>query len=57
MVQVIIVILVFIVASVYLGRLIYRSFQAKSCVTGCGKCAVVDFEAIEKQIGKKGRAT
>lgn len=54
MFQAIIVSLIFIAAAGYLGRLVYRAFLAKSCATGCGKCAVVDFEAIEKQIAQKG---
>jgi hypothetical protein len=56
MIQQILVILLFAGAVVYLGRLLYRSFQAKStgCATGCGKCGAVDFEKIEAQIKSKG---
>jgi hypothetical protein len=51
MVQQITIGLIFIGAVVYLGRLIYRHFQAKhACATGCGKCGAVDFEKIERQI-------
>ncbi|MBL0743342.1 FeoB-associated Cys-rich membrane protein [Chryseolinea sp. Jin1] len=46
---------VFLVALFYVGRLIYKSFQAKAsgCATGCGKCGAVDFEKIEAQIKKE----
>ncbi len=48
-----IIIILFIGALIYLGRMIYRSFQSKSCATGCGKCGAVDFDKIEKQLNKK----
>lgn len=51
--QQVIIILLFIGALFYLGRMIYRSFQSKSCATGCGKCGAVDFDKIEKQLNKK----
>jgi hypothetical protein len=55
MIQQLIVIAVFIAALAYVGRLIYKSFQAKSaCDSGCGKCSVVDFNKIEKQLKEKG---
>lgn len=44
------IIILFVAALVYLGRMIYRSFQSKSCATGCGKCSAIDFEKIEKQV-------
>jgi hypothetical protein len=51
MLQLIAIIILFSGATFFLGRMIYRSFQAKSaCSTGCGKCGAVDFEKIEKQI-------
>lgn len=53
MLQQTIIILLFISALAYLGRMIYRSFQSKSCATGCGKCSAVDFNKIEKQINNK----
>jgi hypothetical protein len=47
--------LIFLLALVYVGRLIYKSFQAKSsCESGCGKCGAVDFNKIEKQLREKG---
>jgi hypothetical protein len=51
--QQVLIILLFIGAMVYLGRMIYRSFQSKSCTTGCGKCGAVDFDKIEKQLNEK----
>jgi hypothetical protein len=55
MIQQIIIGLLFTAALIYVGRLIYKSFQAKSgCATGCGKCGAVDFEKIEKQLQQKG---
>ena len=54
MIQQIIVVLVFIAAIVYIGRLILRSFQAKAdCASGCGKCGV-DFKKLENELQKKG---
>jgi hypothetical protein len=53
-VQEIIIGAVFLTALGYVGRLIYRSFQAKhACATGCGKCGAVDFEKIEKEINSR----
>jgi hypothetical protein len=55
MIQQILVALVFAGALFYTGRLIYRSFRAKSaCATGCGKCGAVDFKKIEEQLKKQG---
>jgi hypothetical protein len=55
MVQQIIIVALFLAAVVYLGRLIYKSFQAKSgCATGCGKCNAVDFTKLEEELRKKG---
>ncbi|HBK87230.1 MAG: FeoB-associated Cys-rich membrane protein [Cyclobacteriaceae bacterium] len=43
MIQEIIIGLVFLVAISYIGRVIYRSFQAKhTCASGCGKCGEID---------------
>jgi hypothetical protein len=53
MFQGIIVTLIFVGAAFYLGRMVYRSFQARSCASGCGKCGI-DFATIEKQIQRKG---
>jgi hypothetical protein len=55
MLQQIIIGILFLGALAYVGRLIYRSFQAKAtCSTGCGKCGAVDFAKIEKEIQMKG---
>jgi hypothetical protein len=53
MFQQVVIILLFAAALLYLGRMIYRSFQSKSCATGCGKCGAVDFDKIEKQLNTK----
>jgi len=51
MIQQLLVGLVFSGALFYVGRMIYKSFQAKSaCSTGCGKCGAVDFQKIEQQL-------
>lgn len=55
MIQSILVGIIFIAAVVYVGRLVYKSFVAKSgCDSGCGKCGAVDFSKIEKQLKEKG---
>jgi hypothetical protein len=55
MIQQLIIILLFSGAVFYIGRMLYRSIQAKSaCTTGCGKCGAVDFNKIEKQLKEKG---
>jgi len=40
-IQFILVIIIFIAALAYVGRMIYRSISSKDkgCATGCGKCA------------------
>ncbi len=53
MFQQVVIILLFAAALAYLGRMIYRAFQSKSCATGCGKCGAVDFDKIEKQLDVK----
>jgi hypothetical protein len=51
MFQIVAIILLFAGAAFFLGRMIYRSFQAKTaCSTGCGKCGAIDFDKMEKQI-------
>ncbi|SKC71861.1 FeoB-associated Cys-rich membrane protein [Ohtaekwangia koreensis] len=55
MIQSLIVGFIFLLAVVYVGRLIYKNFQSKSvCESGCGKCGAVDFNKIEKQLREKG---
>jgi hypothetical protein len=54
MIQQVLIILIFSGAAIYLGRLIYRSFQAKNtCDSGCGKCGV-DLQKIEEELKAKG---
>ena len=54
MIQQIIIGALFLAALGYVVRLIYKSVQAKgACATGCGKCAAVDFEKLEKEINSK----
>lgn len=55
MIQQILIAVFFGGSAVYLGRLIYRSFQAKNaCESGCGKCGAVDLQKIEKELKAKG---
>jgi NhaP-type Na+/H+ or K+/H+ antiporter len=43
MIQEIAIILIFGAALGYIGRVIYRSLQAKqSCASGCGKCSEIN---------------
>ena len=45
--QLIMVILVFLLALIYVGRMIYKSMSGKSgCASNCGKCAA-DFSEIK----------
>jgi len=54
MLQQILVLLIFAGALVYVGRLVYKSFQSKTgCDSGCGKCGAVDFAKIEAELRKK----
>jgi bacterioferritin-associated ferredoxin len=53
-IQQILLFALFLAAVVYLGSVVYKSFQARSgCGSGCGKCTAVDFEKIEKQLREK----
>ena len=53
MVQQIIIAVLFIAALLYVGVILYQSFQAKhSCASGC-KCGAVDFSQIEKDLGER----
>jgi hypothetical protein len=55
MIQEVLIVLIFIAAVAYLGRMVVRHFYMKEdCSSGCGKCGI-DFTKIEKQIlDKKG---
>jgi hypothetical protein len=46
-VQEIAVVLLFLIATIYVGRMIYRSFNSeKGCASNCNKCGV-DFSDID----------
>ncbi|WP_347157620.1 FeoB-associated Cys-rich membrane protein [Pontibacter chitinilyticus] len=54
MVQHILILVIFIAALAYIGRMLYRSFTVKSgCAKGCGSCATIDFNKIQKDLEKK----
>ncbi|GAB3542039.1 hypothetical protein GCM10027443_42220 [Pontibacter brevis] len=54
MVQELIILVVFIAAAFYMGRLVYRSFAAKSgCAKGCGSCSTIDFKKIQQDLEKR----
>ena len=55
MIQELIILLVFLVAAFYIGRMLYLSFAAKSgCAKGCGTaCSSIDFNKIQKELEKK----
>lgn len=53
MIQQIIIAFLFLGAASYLGRVLYRSFQAKhACEAGCGKCNAADIDRMAKNIEK-----
>lgn len=57
MIQELIILLVFLAASFYMGRMVYRSFAAKSgCAKGCGSCGAIDFKKIQRELEKKQAA-
>lgn len=58
MVQELIILIVFIAAAFYMGRLVYRSFAAKSgCAKGCGSaCSSIDFKKIQQDLDRKAAA-
>ncbi|GAB3824974.1 FeoB-associated Cys-rich membrane protein [Pontibacter rugosus] len=54
MIQQLIILLIFLVAVAYMGRMLYRSFAASSgCAKGCGSCGSIDFNKIQKELEKK----
>lgn len=54
MIQHLLILIVFLVAVAYMGRMIYRSFAAKSgCAKGCGSCGGLDFNKIQKEMEKR----
>ncbi|AHM62949.1 hypothetical protein D770_23520 [Flammeovirgaceae bacterium 311] len=55
MIQDIFVGLLFILALVYIGRLLYSNFRPKNgaaCPKGCGSCSAIDIKKIEAQLMK-----
>jgi hypothetical protein len=53
MFQQVLIAILFLGAAFFVGRLAYRSFQAKNaCQSGCGKCGALDLEKIEKKLNK-----
>jgi hypothetical protein len=55
MIQQIIILALFVMAAIYLGRMLYRSFQAKNaCEAGCGKCGALDLQKVENDLKSKG---
>ena len=55
--QQLIILVVFILAALYVARLVYRSFSSKSagCAKGCGACSSIDFDQIKKQLDTKSQ--
>ncbi|ARS37004.1 FeoB-associated Cys-rich membrane protein [Pontibacter actiniarum] len=55
MIQQLLILLIFLVAVAYMGRMLYRSFAAKSgCAKGCGgACSTIDFKKIQKDLEKQ----
>ena len=57
MIQELIILVVFLAAAFYMGRMLYRSFAAKSgCAKGCGSCGAIDFKKIQQELEKKRTA-
>lgn len=57
MIQELIILVIFLAAAFYMGRMIYRSFAAKSgCAKGCGSCGAIDFKKIQQELDKKKAA-
>ena len=57
MIQELIILVIFLAAAFYMGRMLYRSFAAKSgCAKGCGSCGAIDFKKIQQELEKKKAA-
>lgn len=55
MIQQLLILGLFVAAAIYLGRMLYHSFQARnSCEAGCGKCGAIDLQKIENELKSKG---
>jgi len=50
--QEILILLIFLAAVVYLGRMFWRQAKSKepNCAKGCGGCSTINPDLIEKQI-------
>jgi len=50
--QEILILLIFLAAVVYLGRMFWRQAKSKepNCAKGCGGCSTINPEQLEKQI-------
>ncbi len=49
----IIIVLIFLLAIVYLGNIVYKNFNPKNkagCAKGCGSCGAIDFDKIASQM-------
>jgi hypothetical protein len=61
MTQELIILLLFVVAAGYVGRMVYQSFFAKraekGCAKGCGSCSAMDVAKIEKQAHSSASAS
>ncbi len=54
MVQEILIFVIFIAAAFYIGRLLYKTFTAKSgCAKSCGACSTIDFKKIQQDLDRK----
>ena len=58
MVQELIILLIFVAATAYIGRMLYRVFTAKGegCASGCSGCSSIDFKKIQRDLEKKAAA-
>lgn len=57
MMQELIILVIFLAAAFYMGRMLYRSFAAKSgCAKGCGSCGAIDFKKIQQELDNKKAA-
>ena len=45
--------LIFLLALIYLGNIVYKNFNPKNkagCAKGCGSCGAIDFDKIATQM-------
>lgn len=51
-----IIVLIFVLAIIYLGNLVYQNFNPKNkagCAKGCGSCGTIDFDKIALELEHK----